>query len=152
MTDINFNLAGTRINLRVGAIIRHDHHVLLCRVRAHDWWYVPGGRIAVGETSAQALTRELNEELAGGQWQLDGVIASSENFFQLGRQRVQEYCLYFAATWLSQPEDLSPLSHEEFRWISLNEVDHYTIRPAFVLHLLKDAARPTTHSHFVNVD
>lgn len=37
--------------------------VLLARVRDNTLWYFPGGKIAAGESSAEALIRELSEEL-----------------------------------------------------------------------------------------
>jgi 8-oxo-dGTP pyrophosphatase MutT (NUDIX family) len=44
------------------AIVRDDGHVLLVR-RADDGnWELPGGRVEVGETTAEALRREVFEE------------------------------------------------------------------------------------------
>jgi 8-oxo-dGTP diphosphatase len=49
-------------------IIRRDGQVLACRRRASTVyplkWEFPGGKIEAGETPAEALARELHEELA----------------------------------------------------------------------------------------
>ncbi len=50
------------------AVIAADDQVLLARRREGDhlagWWEFPGGKVDPGETPAQALARELREEMA----------------------------------------------------------------------------------------
>ena len=54
------------IDVAVGVIV-NGHNVLLSKRAAHlhqgDKWEFPGGKIEAGEQLADALTRELNEEL-----------------------------------------------------------------------------------------
>jgi 8-oxo-dGTP diphosphatase len=55
-------------SIRVAAgILRRDGNVLACRRRLGDAfggkWELPGGKVRSGETPAQALVRELDEEL-----------------------------------------------------------------------------------------
>ena len=51
----------------VAAIFQRDGRILICRRRADQshplQWEFPGGKVEAGETPAQALTRELSEEL-----------------------------------------------------------------------------------------
>src|SRR5262245_55753320 len=60
---IVFDVGSWRFNYRVGAIIIRDGHVLLMRMGANDFWFVPGGRVEAGETARLALEREITEEL-----------------------------------------------------------------------------------------
>jgi 8-oxo-dGTP diphosphatase len=52
----------------VAGIIERDGRVLICRRRADQAhplkWEFPGGKVEPGESAAQALRRELTEELA----------------------------------------------------------------------------------------
>jgi len=47
----------------VKAVIIRDHKILLVKERDDEWWSLPGGGIDHGETPAEALIRELAEEL-----------------------------------------------------------------------------------------
>jgi 8-oxo-dGTP pyrophosphatase MutT (NUDIX family) len=44
------------------AIILHDDLILLVKARAKENWQLPGGRLEPGESSADALIREVLEE------------------------------------------------------------------------------------------
>src|SRR5882672_9481188 len=66
------------------AIILHDEQILLVKARAKENWQLPGGRLEPGETSAEALIREVLEEtgldadprrLTGSYRREDGTIA-----------------------------------------------------------------------------
>lgn len=51
----------------VAALIEHNGRLLICQRRRDDAfplkWEFPGGKVQPGETPAQALARELSEEL-----------------------------------------------------------------------------------------
>jgi 8-oxo-dGTP pyrophosphatase MutT (NUDIX family) len=163
MTDLVFDIDNIQINLRAGGIIRASDQVLICRIPGVDTWYLPGGRITAGESSKAALARELSEEIEG-EWSIHSPIASSENFFPrptrssdktslaktVAKIMVQEFCTYYAVSWIGDPQDLKVLSHEEFRWINISEVSEYPIKPDFIKPLLLQP--DTAMSHFIHQD
>jgi 8-oxo-dGTP diphosphatase len=55
------------IDVAVGVVLRDDGHVLIGQRLAGKpyagWWEFPGGKLEAGESVAQALARELHEEL-----------------------------------------------------------------------------------------
>ena len=149
MTDLVFDIDNIQINIRVGAIILATEQVLICRLKSLDTWYLPGGRISAGETSRDALERELKEEIEGA-WSIEEPVASSENFFYRGETQIQEFCTYYRVKWIGSTQKLKVLSHEEFRWIKLDEVEHYPIKPDFVKPLI---INPSPYmSYFIHRD
>ena len=62
-----------------------DGHVLLCRPKGGAYSYLPGGHIEFGEKGAEALVREVKEELGldSKAGEMLGVVESK--FVQKGR-------------------------------------------------------------------
>jgi ADP-ribose pyrophosphatase YjhB (NUDIX family) len=66
---------------RVAGVAVHEGRVLLHRSEHDDFWALPGGRIEVGESSTQALRREMREEV-GADVTVGRLLWVVENFFQ----------------------------------------------------------------------
>lgn len=64
MVDICFREAGRKFNYRVCAVIISNDHILAMRDERSPYYYLPGGRVQLGETAEQAVIREVQEELA----------------------------------------------------------------------------------------
>lgn len=67
MSDTLHNASSHITDVAVGLIEREDSQILLGQRPQGKpwagWWELPGGKLEPGETAAQALTRELKEEL-----------------------------------------------------------------------------------------
>ncbi|MBA3823347.1 MAG: NUDIX hydrolase [Ktedonobacterales bacterium] len=50
-------------NFRTVGVAIHNEQVLLHRATHDTWWSLPGGRVELHETSADALVREMREEM-----------------------------------------------------------------------------------------
>ena len=79
--ELCFDFDGVRLNLRVAAIALRDRHVLVHRLTTDPFWTLPGGRVRLGETFADALARELREEL-GVSVRPGGLRFVVESFFE----------------------------------------------------------------------
>lgn len=66
---------------KAGAVIIRDRKVLMTRTRGKDIFVNPGGKLEAGETPAQALIRELREEL--------GIMVTEADFELLGTFHAQ---------------------------------------------------------------
>ena len=94
--DISFQMENEKFNYRVCAIIISDNRILAMKDERSPYYYLPGGRVAMGETAEHAVIRELKEEL--------GVTATiarplwlNQAFFteDVDKLRYHELCLYF---------------------------------------------------------
>ena len=60
--DLCIDHDGGVVNIRVGAIIMKDGRFLMAGNDRDDYLYSVGGRIQYGETSEEAVVREVEEE------------------------------------------------------------------------------------------
>ena len=92
--DLSVILDDTKLNIRVGAIIKYKDKFLIEKNKNVDFSVIPGGRIKSLENSKIALIREIKEEIG-----IDisnetfEIISLIENFFEFNNQKYHE--LYF---------------------------------------------------------
>lgn len=63
MHDLSFVIAEGKFNYRVCAIIINDGKILAMKDERSPYFYLPGGRVKMGETAEDAVVREVEEEL-----------------------------------------------------------------------------------------
>ncbi len=78
--DCSFTRGNKWFRYRVGAIIVEDGCVLLARDSVSDYYYSVGGGVHHGETSREAIEREVFEE-TGVHYEADRLAVIHENFF-----------------------------------------------------------------------
>ena len=111
----------------VAALIWNKDRFMICQRPAHKarglLWEFVGGKVEPGETQAQALIRECQEELAV-------TISVGDVFMDV----VHEYpdltvhlTLFNAAIAQGSPRKLE---HNDIRWISPREIPNYDFCPA----------------------
>jgi len=61
--DISYVTGNQKFNYRVCAIIIDDNKILAMHDERSPYFYLPGGRVTIGETAEQAVIREVYEEL-----------------------------------------------------------------------------------------
>jgi 8-oxo-dGTP diphosphatase len=95
----------------VAAIIEREEGILICRRRPDQrhalQWEFPGGKVEPGETPAQALARELEEELAVSG--AAGELISSYEFTYPARQTIE---LFFFRVTAFEGEPRNLIFHE----------------------------------------
>ena len=92
--DLTIDVEGYKLNIRVAGIIIHNNKILTHRDINKDHYCLPGGRIEIGETSEQAIKREIKEEL-GKDVEIIEYKSTIENFFEFENNKYHEiYFLY----------------------------------------------------------
>lgn len=61
--DITFETRGGKFKYRVCAVIIDRNRILAMRDERSPYFYLPGGRVKLGETAEHAVLREVREEL-----------------------------------------------------------------------------------------
>ncbi len=140
-----------RFQVRVAGVAIRDGRVLLARADGTDFSFLPGGRVEAGESAADAIRREMLEEL-GAQVRVERLVWIVENFFRLDGHKFQEMCLCFA---MALPEDFldpdsvhhDPQDHITLFWHPLSALAASGLRPAFLQTALR--AIPPGIEHLV---
>ena len=94
--DISYKTESGKFNYRVCAVIISDGKILAMHDERSPYFYLPGGRVKMGEAAEDAVIREVREEL--------GIIAKiarplwlNQAFFteDVDHLRYHELCIYF---------------------------------------------------------
>jgi len=122
-----------------GAMIK-DGRILLCHRSPNRRWYpdvwdLPGGHVESGETSTEALKRELLEEL--------GVSVRSLARAPLDRVRTPEFELdiWPVTDWHGTPANLVPDEHDAIAWFAAEDLTTLEMAHHSYLALLGTALR-----------
>lgn len=113
----------------VAAVIRRDNQVFATQ-RGYgnykDWWEFPGGKVESGETPADALIREIAEEL-NTEIGIDGFLTTVEYDYP-------EFHLSMDCFWCHIKEGtLTLLEHEAARWLPIDNLRQVDWLPADIL-------------------
>ncbi len=136
-----------RFKLRVAALAMVQGHVLIHNYEGSTHWSLPGGNVELGETTQDALKRELQEE-ANLEIEVGRLLWVHENYFmrKSGRQagrHIHEICFfYLVRMYTEKPFQFSGKEDDlelYFKWVLLDDIAAYPLEPAFLksrLHLL----------------
>jgi 8-oxo-dGTP diphosphatase len=109
----------------VAALILRDAKLLVCQRRRDDshglQWEFPGGKIEPGESPAQALIRELREEL-GIEARIGREIYRTSHRY---RESQTELVLIFFQAKIEASATLQNLAFERFEWAEISYLEHY---------------------------
>ena len=94
--DLSFITDGGKFNFRVCAVMIADGKILAMRDGRSPYFYLPGGRVKLGETAEEAVLREMREELDAAP-EIVRPLWLNQAFFteDVDRLRYHELCVYF---------------------------------------------------------
>ena len=151
--DITFKTEQGRFNYRVCGIIIHGEKILAMKNGRTPYYFLPGGRVRLGETVEEAVVRELREEL-----EIDAKIARplwfNQGFFNedVTGEQFHEICLYFLmdishTDLLSKGETFTlheGTQRHSFEWLAFERLKEEYFYPVFLKEKIFDLPETLT--------
>ena len=139
--DISFKLGNEKFNYRVCAMMISDGKILAMRDDGSPYYYLPGGRVEIGETAENAVIREVKEEL-GVSPKIIRPLWLNQSFFtwNVDNQHYHELYIYFLldvsnTNLLSKGDTFTTieghLTHS-FEWLDFDRLKDELFYPLFL--------------------
>lgn len=156
--DITVDIDDWRLNCRAAGIIIHNNKVLLHHNTQDTYYALLGGRVKFGENSADAVRREIREEL-GKEIEITGYISTIENFFEIKGKKYHEIMFVHKVEFVNDDDKKIEYTLEniegntekdiQYEWISLDDLGSTCIKPVMIKQILQDKVFPV---HKINND
>jgi len=146
---------------RAAGLILKNNKVLIVKMDNNDYYCLPGGYVELGETTEEAVKRELKEEF-GQEVKIIKYLGMVENYFiKKNLRKIHEIACYFLLDLVDEnllledkilfENDNEHIVRLDFKWVDLNEIDNYDLRPVFLKELLKGNNLEFKHLIFSNI-
>ena len=138
--DISYTNGHQRFRYRAATIIIEEGAICFMSSPSEDYHYSVGGAVQFGETTEEAVLREVIEE-TGQQYKIDRLVCFHENFFSnsngvLRGLDCHEICLYY----LMKPKGKQfqgQIEDETVHLIPIQELENHRVFPTFIPQILK---------------
>lgn len=139
--DISFISGNDKFNYRVCAMIISGNKILAMHDERSPYYFLPGGRVKIGETAEDAVIREVQEEL-GIVPKITRALWLNQAFFKedVDNLNYHELCIYFLmdisdTALLLRGEKFTTnegdLTHT-FEWLEFNRLKNEYFYPSFL--------------------
>lgn len=147
--DLTIELDGYKLNIRAGAVIIHNHKILLHKNINSDHYALIGGRMEIGESSEETIKREILEE-TGKEIKINKYIATIENFFEMKGYPYHEIMFVHQAEFIDDNDQKieTTIQNKEgkdylkYEWIDLDQIDNINLLPNVLIDILKEGNIP----------
>ena len=137
--DLTISINNEVLNIRAGIILETINGFIFERQIHEKFYFVVGGRVTIGESSENAIKRELKEEL--------GIILENvklkaivENFFVMENKKFHEICFYY-----KEKIDLNVNLPKNFFAFSKDKIHSLNILPTFISDLIHSETNEIIH-------
>ena len=141
MMDISFRTPEGRFNYRVCAVIVDGGRILAMHDGRSPFYYLPGGRVEMGEAAEDAVLLELREEL-GIEARIERPLWLNQGFFTEDAcgERFHELCIYYlmdisGTDLLARGERFEREEgrlHLRFEWLAFERLEEEYFYPTFL--------------------
>ena len=145
--DIKIKTDNLNFKLRVSGLIIKNNKILLVDADDSGFLCLPGGYVELGETTKEAIEREAFEELQK-KTIVKKYLGVAENYFiNKYSKKIHEIDFYYLLDFVDEvvTEDFILIEKEvysniklDFKWININDIEKYDVRPVFLIKILKE--------------
>ena len=147
---------------RVSGLIIRNNKLLLVDMDDSGFLCLPGGYVELGETTEEAAKRELTEEI-GKEVTIKKYLGVVENYFiNKFSKKIHEISFYYTMDLVDkkiEQKNFTLIENDkghniklDFKWIDLDEIDKFDIRPKFLKDLFKNNNLDFNHFIFDEVN
>jgi len=135
--DVKINAEEGKFKYRVSGAVIKDGKLLVVKIAQNQFYCLPGGHIHLGESSLEAIHREIKEEV-GITCKSTKLISITENFFNVEKRYMHEVNYFYV---VEPNEDIETKDYEiiendngemvplKFKWVELAKLHTIDFRP-----------------------
>ena len=154
--DITIDVEDYKLNVRAAGVIIHNNKILVHRNINSNHYALVGGRIEIGENSADTIKREIKEEL-GKDIEITGYVSTIENFFEMDGSKYHEIMFVHKVEFIEEEDkgieytlkNIEGKDYLKYEWLDVNKIDEYPLLPKVIRAVLKENNFPV---HKINYD
>lgn len=120
---------------RFNGILIYNNKILLVKMHSNSFYCLPGGHVKLGESSEEAIIREMKEE-TGYNVNVNKLVAITENFFtRKDGKKIHELGFYYLVDIYNQEiKEINSKKEEdnitlEFKWLDINKLGDIEFKP-----------------------
>ena len=148
--DITIKVDDYKLNVRAAGVMIHHGKILAHRNVKDDHYALIGGRVEIGENSADTVKREIKEEL-GKDIEITGYISTIENFFEMKGSKYHEIMFVHKIEFTNEEDkkieyimkNVEGKDYLQYEWIELEKIAEYEVVPKVIKDVLKENKFPT---------
>ena len=147
--DITIDVGKYKLNVRAAGVIIHNGKILVHKNGKTNHYALVGGRVEIGENSADTIKREIKEEL-GKDIEIIEYLSTIENFFEKKGSKYHEIIFLYKIEFKNEEDkkieytmkNLEGKDYLQYEWLELNKIDKYPLLPQAIKDVLKQGQFP----------